>query len=143
MASSSYYYGKYKDEKAKVSKYKDWLSDLKKILDGFSAWSVTNGVTQFNNKVKDTVDDLEDAVKGLRRYNTNVNDIEKEKEKKVNQDSKLSSAKYNVEREQDRVEGLKRNAENMRDYYYEKYKEAKRREAEAARRAAEAAKNKS
>ena len=141
MASSSYYYSKYQDKKREVSKYKDWLSDLKDILNGFTAWAVTNGVKQFNNKLGDTVDNLEDAVKNVSRYKSNVNDISKEKEASVGSDKKLASAKQNVENEKSRVERLKRDAEDMRDYYYDQYLAAKRREAaEAARRAAEAAK---
>lgn len=140
MASSRYWKSKYESEKKKVKEYGEWLDDLDDIIDGFKAYSVTNGVSSFNKKVDKTVNDLEDAVKNQNTYRNNVGDIENEKEKKVDADSKLVSAKNYVQQEINRVKRLKSDAEDRRDDYYEKYKEAKRREAAAARRAAEAAK---
>lgn len=140
MASSSYWKSMYNSEKEKVNKYADWLDDLDDIIDGFKAYSVTNGVSSFNKKVEKTVNDLEDAVKNQNTYRNNVGDIENEKEKKVDADSKLVSAKNYVQQEINRVKRLKSEAEDRRDDYWDKYKAAKRREAaEAARRAAEAA----
>ena len=98
MASSSTYWRKYERAKDKYNKYKDYASDRKKVLDNFSDWKI-GSYKDMNTDIKNTVKNLKDAVKGLSRYTSNVEDFNNAKEASFTSDSKLSAAKSQIQDE--------------------------------------------
>ena len=131
MASSSTYWRKYERAKDKYNKYKDYASDLKKVLDNFSDWKI-GSYKDMNTDIKNTVKNLKDAVKGLSRYTSNVEDFNNAKEASFTSDSKLSAAKSQIQDEYNKMVRERDNAKSDKEYYWDKYLDAKAREVKEA-----------
>ena len=131
MASSSTYWRKYERAKDKYNKYKDYASDRKKVLDNFSDWKI-GSYKDMNTDIKNTVKNLKDAVKGLSRYTSNVEDFNNAKEASFTSDSKLSAAKSQIQDEYNKMVRERDNAKSDKEYYWDKYLDAKAREVKEA-----------
>jgi len=124
MASSSTYWRKYEKARDRYNKYKDYASDLKKVLDNFSDWKLGSR-KDMNTDIKNTVKNLKDAVKGLSRYTSNVEDFNNAKESSYTSDSKLSAAKSQIQAEYDEMVRERDDAKDDKDYYWDMYVAAK------------------
>ncbi len=127
MASSSYYYNKYKQKKKEVSEYEDNIKDVKKILSNLTD-SMSDEIRAINNELDALKSDLNKSVRHDGVFTANANAVTSEKEKTVSADPNLSTAIRELEEEISRLNRLKQQAAEDRDYYYRKYKAAKERE---------------
>ncbi|GKU27254.1 hypothetical protein CFOLD11_40810 [Clostridium folliculivorans] len=137
MASSSYYYSKYKEKKNEVDDYEDNLKDLHRILDNLN-YDLGDEISYVNNELDALVNNLNDAVRHNSSFTTKANDFVMKKAKSVDADSQLGASKYALEEEISRINNLRNQAISDRDYYYKKYVEKKAEERAAAEKAAAA-----
>ncbi|GFP74237.1 hypothetical protein [Clostridium fungisolvens] len=135
MASSSYYYSKYREKKNEVEDYEDNLKDLHKILDNLN-YDLGDEISYVNNELDALVNNLNDAVRHNNFFTTKANAFEMKKAKSVDADSQLGASKYALEEEISRINNLRNQAISDRDYYYKKYLEKKAEERAAAEKAA-------
>lgn len=127
MASSSYYYSKYKEKRNAVYSYNDDIKDLRRALSNLT--DTMYDEAQAVNKELDILKaNLKSSVKHNLTFTSFANGLVEEKEKSVYSDAYLSSVITDLEDEISRLSSLKRSAENSRDYYYQLYKEKKEEE---------------
>lgn len=123
MASSSYYKGRYDDEKKKVKDYNDDIDDLEKI-EGNLVNDMYDEIGAINKEIDSLMEDLEKAVRHNAVFSNNTNDLARNKEKTVTADKNLNGAVDNIEDVIASVKSLLRQAESNRDRYYSYYQDA-------------------
>lgn len=131
MASSSYYYSKYREKKKEVQNYDDNLKDLNKILDNLT-YDLGDEISSVNIEINALISNLNNSVRHNLLFTTKAHAFEDEKEKSVDVDSRLGASKYALEEEIARINTLRNQAISDRDYYYRKYTEKKAEERAAA-----------
>lgn len=130
MASSSYYYNIYKQNKNAVKSYDDDLKDLLKALSNLTD-TMNDEIRAINNELDDLQSDLNKSVRHNLKFTSRANAVTSEKEKTVTADPNLSVVVRELEEEIARINGLRNTAINDRDYYYRKYEGKKGEERKA------------
>lgn len=130
MASSSYYYNIYKQNKNAVKSYDDDLKDLRKALSNLTD-TMNDEIRAINNELDDLQSDLNKSVRHNSKFTSRANAVTSEKEKTVTADPNLSVVVRELEEEIARINGLRNTAINDRDYYYRKYEGKKGEERKA------------
>lgn len=127
MASSSYYYNKYKDYKDKVKTLQGQITKLKNIKNGLTNdfYDEQSNVNQELNELKE---ELKNSVRHDLKFNTIVSGCNKYKEKTSTADKSLNGVVEALESEISSLSTKKQTAESKQDSYYRSYQREKENE---------------
>ena len=127
MASSSYYYEKYKTYRDKVKTLQGNITKLTNIRN-----SLTNNFyteqTYVNNELNGLKVDLKKAVRHVQEFNTIADECDDFKEEPATVDTNLYSAVDGLESEISSLKTQKETTEEKRDSYYRSYQREKENE---------------
>lgn len=132
MASSSYHYSRYRYYKREVNKFNSWLEQLREIRSGFSSRAVTGAISDVNTQIKACRNYKDQALNGDSTFDRNLVLLDNAKEKSVEADGHLSTARHAINMEIDRITGKRDYAASQRDRHWRLYLEALAREAATA-----------
>ena len=124
MASSSYWYSLYTEQKNLAKKYDGQIKELNKILDNLEN-DLGDEINHANREIDDLKEDLGKAVRHNAAFTVHTNALESEKEKSAAADSDLSVSIRELDSEIARLTTLRDNAISASDDYYRRYEEAK------------------
>ncbi len=127
MASSSYYYNLYTQQKNKVNSYNANLKALRKVLSNLTD-TMSDEIRAVNNELDDLTSELKKGVRHNSRFTSRADAFATEKEKAVTADSLLRVAVQGLQDEISRINGLVNQSIANRDQYYQQYKNKKEEE---------------
>lgn len=127
MASSSYYYGKYKECERKIKTLDKSISELVKIRNSVTG-EFYDEQANVNKELDDLREDLQKAVRHEPGFTANAGNCDSHKEKTSTADAKLSGTANAVENEIASLEAQKRNAEYNKNLNQRRYREEKEKE---------------
>lgn len=127
MASSSYYYRKYKDYRDKVKTLKNQITKLNDIKNSLIN-NFYDEQSNVNKEINDLKDELKESIRHDSKFNTIASGYNKYKEKVSTADKSLGSTAEAIDSEISNLNSQKQTAERNRDSYYQKYEREKENE---------------
>ena len=130
MASSSYWYDRYKEKRDLVKDYEKQIKELNTILGNLQN-NLYDEIQAVNNKTDDLKEDLAKAVRHNVKFTASKDSLGSKKEKAATADQYLARCAEAVEDEISSLSSRKSTAIYDRDEYYRKYETAKEEERQA------------
>lgn len=124
MASSSYYYNLYKEEKAKAKECEKNINSLQRILNTLTQ-NFYDEQSNVNAELEDLYEDLTNAVRHNSSFTIATSECNLYKELAVTADANLKNTVDGIENEISELNKQRENAKRNSSNYYDSYKDAK------------------